>query len=119
MTFWEWFFLFLIYIPLLMMWGVALVDIFMRQDLSGGTKALWVIGLFVFPWVGLLVYLLTRPSTVPGALTSAPVEAPTSSLAGELEQLAKLRSQGVISEAEYAAAKAKLIETTEPYAKAA
>ncbi len=124
MTFWQWFFLFLIYIPLLIMWAVSLADIFMRSDLSGGAKALWVAAMFVFPWLGLLVYLWTRPPGVPGALatklSATEAQGPVSIGVGqELEQLARLRSQGAITEAEYASAKAKVLAGTQSETKAA
>jgi hypothetical protein len=64
-SFWQWFFLFLIWIPLVMLWAAALVDIFRRSDLGGGAKALWVVIIFVIPWIGVLIYLATRPREVP------------------------------------------------------
>jgi Phospholipase_D-nuclease N-terminal len=62
-TFWEAFFLLMIWVPLVMLWGFALFDIFRRGDLSGGAKALWVVLIFILPWLGVLIYLITRPST--------------------------------------------------------
>ena len=41
-TFWETFFLFLIFLPLAMMWGFAPIDVFRRDDIGGVSKALWV-----------------------------------------------------------------------------
>jgi hypothetical protein len=61
-SFWEAFFLLLIWLPLVMLWGFALVDIFSRPDLSGGAKALWVVCIFALPWLGVLIYLIARPS---------------------------------------------------------
>jgi putative oligomerization/nucleic acid binding protein/phospholipase D-like protein len=123
MEFWQWFLLFMIYVPLLIMWGVSLVDVFMRHDLSGWAKGLWVVAFFVVPWLGLLVYLISRPPTVPGALTSqvpsAEAPIPMSNVTQQLEQLAKLRSQNVITEAEYAEAKARVLATNQPTEKAA
>ena len=60
-TFWENFFLFLIFLPLAMMWGFALVDIFRRDDISGFSKALWVVCVILVPFLGTLIYLVTRP----------------------------------------------------------
>ncbi len=123
MTFWDAFFLCWIYIPRLMLWAISLIALFGRRDLSGGTKALWVIAFFIFPWIGLFAYLITRPSRVPGALAPQPVEfEPTKStafMAQDLERLAKLRSEGAITEAEFAAAKEKILGTTMPGTKAA
>src|SRR6202042_235373 len=35
-------------------------DIFRSQDLSNGSKALWVLVIFVFPLLGVLAYLIIR-----------------------------------------------------------
>jgi Phospholipase_D-nuclease N-terminal len=63
--FWEWFFLLLIWVPLVMLWGVALIDIFKRDDMGGPTKALWIVIIFVLPWIGVFIYLIARPKTAP------------------------------------------------------
>ena len=70
-----WFFLFFIWIYMLI---VVFGDIFRSNDLSGWAKALWTIGIVVFPYLGVFVYLIARggkmadargaePATVPGA----------------------------------------------------
>jgi hypothetical protein len=46
----------------LFLWVRAVIDVFRRADLSVGGKAAWAIGMLVFPFVGLLVYTLLRPS---------------------------------------------------------
>jgi len=48
--FWQAFFLLLIWVPLVMLWMGALFDVFRRDDLGGGSKALWVF------------YFISRPS---------------------------------------------------------
>jgi hypothetical protein len=128
MDFWSWFWLFFIYVPLIIIWVTTLVDIFSRSDLSGWVKALWTIALFFLPWLGVFVYLVSRPPTVSGAwgargretlppsVTSFPT---TSSTAQELEKLAALRSQGALTEEEYAAAKASIITGGQQGSKAA
>ena len=42
MSFWDAFFLLLIYIPLIMLWIFAVMDIFRRDDIGGLHKAVWV-----------------------------------------------------------------------------
>ena len=64
-SFWQWFFLFLIWVPLIMLWAAALIDIFGRHDMSGGAKVLWILVIFLLPWFGALVYVLARPRVVP------------------------------------------------------
>jgi hypothetical protein len=46
----------------LFLWVRAVVDVFRRGDLSVGGKAAWAIGMLVFPFIGLLVYTMLRPS---------------------------------------------------------
>jgi hypothetical protein len=60
--FWQAFFLLLIWVPLLMLWMGALFDVFRRDDLGGGSKALWVICIILVPWLGVLFYFISRPS---------------------------------------------------------
>jgi hypothetical protein len=37
-------------------------DIFRRHDLSGWGKAGWILLIFVLPLLGILIYLIARPS---------------------------------------------------------
>lgn len=64
-SFWQWFLLFLIWVPLIMLWAAALIDIFGRHDMSGGAKVLWILVIFLLPWFGALLYVLARPRVVP------------------------------------------------------
>jgi hypothetical protein len=43
-------------------WLLILVfsDLFRRHDISGWGKALWVIGLLLFPYLGVFIYLITQ-----------------------------------------------------------
>ena len=38
MSFWDVFFLLLIYVPLIIVWGFAVLDIFRRDDIHGGRR---------------------------------------------------------------------------------
>ena len=124
-VFWSmlWFFMFLIWIWLLI---VIFGDIFRSSDLSGWAKAFWVIFVVVLPWLGVLSYLIVRGSTMPERAlasqqkseqafrqyvqeTSATPANQAPSTAGELAKLADLRSDGVLSEPEFQAQKAKLL----------
>jgi hypothetical protein len=119
MTFWDLFWLLVIFLPLLLLWGFALVDIFRRDDLSGAWKAVWVFVIIVIPWFGTLVYLLfRRPGATPEerqAVDQANREfvaryspAPKSP-SDELKALAELKAQGILTEEEFAAQKAKIL----------
>jgi Phospholipase_D-nuclease N-terminal len=48
----------------LVMWVRAVIDVFRRHDLSGGGKVAWIIGMLIFPFIGLLVYTMLRPANV-------------------------------------------------------
>ena len=49
----------------LILWVRALLDLFSRRpDLGGGAKVAWAVGMLVFPFIGLLVYTMLRPTDV-------------------------------------------------------
>jgi hypothetical protein len=112
-----WFFLFFIWIWLLIS---VFGDIF-RSNKSGGAKALWILFVLVFPYLGVLVYLIVNG----GDMQTRAVQAATdmenaqkeyirsmaggTSTADELTKLAALRDNGVLSAEEFAAQKAKLL----------
>jgi Short C-terminal domain/Phospholipase_D-nuclease N-terminal len=113
------FFLFFIWIWLLI---VVFGDIFRSHDLGGFAKALWVIFVIVVPYFGVFVYLIARghkmsEHAVQAAeaqdaaqrayIQSAAGTSPTT--ADELARLADLKSQGVISDAEFEQLKAKAL----------
>ena len=119
--FWAmlWFFLFFAWIWLLIsIFG----DIFRSNDLSGWAKAFWTIFVVILPWLGVLVYLISRGGSMQerAAADMAQREQATrqyiqqaagsgASSADELEKLAKLQSQGVLTAEEFAAQKAKIL----------
>ena len=115
--FWSAFFLLLIFIPLVLIWGFALVDIFRRDDIGGATKAIWLIVIIVLPFLGTVIYLLLRPAGATKEERVAMAEinqgfdqrygAPAT--ADQLKMLSDLHDAGKLSDAEFAAAKARLI----------
>ena len=47
----------------LIFWFRALLDLFThRHDLSVAAKVLWAIAMLVFPFIGLLIYTMVRPT---------------------------------------------------------
>ena len=101
---------------------VILSDLFRRHDKSGWGKALWVVFLIVLPFLGVLVYLIVRGNSMQErALQDAAnresqfrgyvqsVATTGGGAADELAKLADLRDKGVISDAEFQAAKAKAL----------
>jgi hypothetical protein len=117
MDFWDFFWLLLIYIPLVMVWATALVDIFRRDDIGGVSKALWTVAVFVLPFIGTLIYLISRPAgatkgerVLIDEASRAFVEryAP-SNRAEQLKVLADLHDRGALDDAEFASEKARLL----------
>jgi hypothetical protein len=46
----------------LVLWVRAVVDVFRRGDLNTSVKAAWAIMMLVLPFVGLMIYMMLRPS---------------------------------------------------------
>ena len=99
----------------IMIWFQIFFDLFRRDDLGGGIKAVWIVALIIIPWVTALVYIITRPkvtaSDVQGMvrMEAAGAAAAKVSTADELAKLADLKEKGVINDAQYEQLKAKLI----------
>jgi len=121
-SFWENFFLFLIFLPMVMLWVFALGDIFRRHDINGWSKALWVACVVLLPFLGTFIYIVTRPRddtlTVDGdAARYAPVYAapPTNGGgASELQTLADLHDRGKLTDEEFASEKARVLGSGAP-----
>jgi hypothetical protein len=111
-TFWESFFLILLFLPLAMIWAFTLLDIFRRDDMGGGSKALWVACVILVPFLGTLVYLVTRPSVeergIAGTASGSTRDAASNGVA-ELAKLAELHDRGKLTDSEFAAEKARLL----------
>ncbi len=120
-VFWSmlYFFLFFVWIWLLI---TVFADIFRSPDLSGGVKALWTIFVIVLPYLGVFVYLIARghkmsehamqAAKTQDEATRAYIKSAAndgSSTTDQLTQLANLKAQGVIDEAEFQRLKQKAI----------
>jgi hypothetical protein len=122
-VFWTtlWFFLFLAWV-----WLVISVfgDIFRSRDLSGWGKGLWTLFVVLVPWLGVLVYLIARGTSMGERSVQDAVEREqatrqyiqtvassngSSSRADEIAKLAELRKTGVITEDEFDVQKARLL----------
>jgi hypothetical protein len=90
-------------------------DIFRRNDISGGTKAIWILVLVILPFLGALIYMVMRPKvTAQDVQMMARAEAANTAASGvstadELTKLKQLKDAGAISDAEYESLKAKVI----------
>jgi len=122
-VFWSmlWFFLWFIWIWLLV---IVFGDIFRSRDLSGWGKALWTILVILLPYLGVFLYLIIRghkmaehnlqaqqaqEQALRAYVQQAAGSGSGAGTADELARLADLRSQGVISDAEFQQAKAKAL----------
>jgi hypothetical protein len=97
-------------------------DIFRSHDLGGGAKALWVIFLVFFPYLGVFVYLIARGDEMThralGAAQQREAGAQTyiqdaagSSPADELTKLAALKQSGALTDDEFQQMKAKIVSS--------
>jgi hypothetical protein len=114
-SFWQAFFLMLIFIPLIYFWGFACVDLFTRKDVSGWYKALWLFVILVLPVFGVLMYFIFRPVTEQDvAAAQAYKEEYESKQAADatekLHKLSELRDKGDITQEEFDKQKAKLLK---------
>jgi hypothetical protein len=104
-----------------------ITDIFRSRDLGGGAKAGWMILILILPWLGALIYLVVRGTSMherdaqqardsQAAMDSwiadkvkAAAPAGAASPVDELAKLADLHKAGSISDDEFAALKAKIL----------
>jgi hypothetical protein len=114
------FFLFIIWIWLLI---TVFIDIFRSRDMGGGAKALWVIFVIVLPFLGVFVYLIARGGKMHERAAAEAAQQQKSfdsyvrqtagsegaDTASQLSKLADLKAQGVITDAEFEAQKAKVL----------
>lgn len=124
-VFWSllWFTLFFMWIWLVI---VVFSDIFRSDDLNGWEKALWTIFVVFLPYLGVLVYMIARGHKMADrsqreyqrqeAATREYIQSVAGGgggggAAAEIAELAKLRDQGAISEAEFEQGKARALSS--------
>jgi hypothetical protein len=114
-----WFFLWILWIFLLIR---IFIDIFRSDDMGGWAKAGWSIFVIILPFLGVLVYLIARGSGMAKRDQQQAVAADqaarsyiqsaagtSTSVAEEVNKLAALRDQGVLTEQEFETQKAKVL----------
>jgi hypothetical protein len=91
-------------------------DLFRRHDISGWGKALWVIGLILFPFIAVLAYLITQADGMAERATQREQQAREElrrvvgfSVADEIGKLDQLKKSGSITDQEYSRLRAKLV----------
>ena len=106
-SFWSTFWTLLIFIPLLLLWAFALIDLFRNPEVSGLAKVLWAIAIVLVPIIGMITYFVVMyPSDAHADSGSSP------DLADQLTKLAGLRDDGVLTEDEFQREKDKLLGET-------
>jgi len=112
-----------IFVFLIWFWLLVIIfgDIFRSKDLSGGAKAAWVIFVILLPFIGILMYLIVRGGSMHERAEQAAQQqqqafddyvkqtAASGNNVDQLAKLADLKQQGVITDAEFEAQKAKLL----------
>ena len=120
-VFWT-FLIFMLWVVWLIMLFKIFADIFRSRDMGGWGKALWSLFVIFLPFLGVLVYLIARGGSMAerdiadAQAQQAAFDAYVRQTAGsgggtadELAKLADLKAKGVISDAEFQAAKAKAL----------
>jgi hypothetical protein len=92
-------------------------DLFRRHDISGWVKALWVIGLIVFPLVSMLAYLIFQGRGMAERNGQQAQQARDElrrvvgfSVSDEIEKLNRLKQAGSITDGEFSRLRAKLVQ---------
>ena len=108
-----------IFIFVLWFWLLITIfgDLFRRHDISGWAKAIWVIALIIFPYLGIFIYLITQHRGMAERQSQRVQQAREDmrhlvgySVADELEKLERLKNTNVISNDEYARLRARAVQ---------
>ena len=89
-------------------------DLFRRRDLSGGWKVIWTLALIFLPFLGSLIYILTRKPTPQDEEDMKAAKDQMRRMSGysaadEIAKLEQLKASGALTQAEFDAAKAKAL----------
>lgn len=118
--FWTmlWLFIWVLWIFLL----IRIISDIFRSHMSGFSKAMWLLFVIILPFLGVLIYLIARGDDMhKRELKDAQANEEAfqsyikqtagsgASSAEEITKLAALKDQGVLTEAEFQAQKAKLL----------
>jgi len=96
---------------------VILSDLFRRQDISGWVKALLVVGLILFPFAGVLAYLIIQGDRMAERSSQQAQQARDElrrvvgfSIADEIEKLERLKNSKSITNDEFARLRGRLVQ---------
>ena len=92
-------------------------DLFRRHDISGLGKAIWVIVLVIFPYLGVFIYLISQSRGMAERNSQRAQHARDElrqvvgfSAADEIEKLERLKNAGTISTEEYTRLRARVMQ---------
>jgi hypothetical protein len=114
--------IFFLWIAWFMLLFRIIADVFRDKELSGIAKTMWLLFVIFLPFLGVFVYIIARGQSMTerdiaqakaneAAFRSYVQESAGSGggAADQLEKLASLRDQGVLTDEEFSAQKAKLL----------
>jgi hypothetical protein len=99
----------LVYGAVIFTWVFTLYDLFVRHDLRGWQKALYLFAVVFLPVIGVISYWVLRPKDVRSEEERAFASDVRSWQISEIETLVRLRNQGTISEEEFNSAKQRVM----------
>ncbi len=111
-----WMLVFFFWVMYFWVFITVVADLFRRDDIGGWKKAAWLLLMIFVPLFGIIFYMIFRPKmTAQDVRMMTQAEAAQQAVAGvstadELHKLNQLRSQGVISDAEFEQLKRKAVE---------
>ena len=109
---------FAVFMFVLWFWLLIIVigDLFRRRDISGWIKAIWVIALIVFPYLGIFAYMITQSRGMAERRGQQALQAREElrrvvgfSVADEIGKLDQLKKSGAISDQEFTRLRAELV----------
>ena len=115
LEFFWWMFIFYLFFMVIVLFVRVFGDIFTRENLSGWGKAGWILLIFVFPFIGILIYMIARPkNTEQDQRMMAEAQAQQARLVGgsAVDDIAKaqaLLDKGAITQQEFDAIKTKAL----------
>jgi type VI protein secretion system component VasK len=89
------------------MFIAVFADIFRRNDIHGGVKALWIILIIILPFIGILIYVIARPKMteqdkqIIAAAQERERRAAGYPAADEIAKLTDLKEKGAITPEEF------------------
>jgi hypothetical protein len=58
----QWILLLVFVIPVVILWGYAIVSLIGRHDLGAGPRLVWLVAILVLPVIGSVLYFMLRPA---------------------------------------------------------